>query len=548
MNRTGQQFGKYRLVRLLGQGGFAEVYLGEHILMGALAAIKILPNQITSADSQMFLQEARTLVSLEHPHIVGVKDCDVQGGIPFIVMDYAPNGTLRQRHPKGTRVLLANAISYVSQVAPALQYAHNLNLIHRDVKPENMLLGRDDQVLLSDFGIAVIFSTALSRYAKDSAGTAIYMAPEQIMGKPRPASDQYSLGIVVYEWLCGDPPFSGTQVEITSQHLHAPPPPIYAQGVNIPPAVEAVVMKALAKQPEERFPSVQDFALALWNSNPQQQTNRRNVDISSDPSIFLSPSDRSAQYTHPPLPSQPPQVSPGIIPANPTPHLTPSHQPVHLQGATPHIVTPPVQQPIPGSTPHVLPATLPGQYFTPTMPSPTPARRSKAGCVAISIVSIMLVAALVLGLVFFIPKLSSLFQSSPGITATTGTGSQSTTTTGSSQGSSLTMRVEPLSLTATRGNDTSDCRFWGDFFKPNDGWNCNVNLFNDNNAMINWTARAPDGTQIVFQPGSTGFIQAGGSWQVTIHVPSSIACPTQITMTFSVNGGSSTQVTWNCTG
>lgn len=410
MDRTGQQFGKYHLIRFLGQGGFAEVYLGEHVLMGALAAIKILPNQITPADSQVFLQEARTLVSLEHPHIVGVKDCDIQDGIPFIVMDYAPNGTLRQRHPKGTRVLLANAISYVSQVAPALQYAHNLNLIHRDVKPENMLLGRDDQVLLSDFGIAVIFSTALARYTKDSAGTAMYMAPEQIMGKPRPASDQYSLAIVVYEWLCGDTPFRGTQLEITSQHLHAPPPPIYAQGVNIPPAVEAVVMQALAKEPENRFPSVQDFALALWHSNPQQQTHRRNVDTSSDPSIFLSPSDRSAQYTHTPPPSQQPPVSPGIKPANPTPHLTPSHQPVPLPGATPHIVTPPVQQPITSPTPHGLPSTLPGQYLNPTMPTPAPARRSKAGCVAASIVSIMLVAALVAGLVIFLPQVLSQTQ------------------------------------------------------------------------------------------------------------------------------------------
>jgi serine/threonine protein kinase len=410
MDRTGQQFGKYRLIRLLGQGGFAEVYLGEHVLMKSLAAIKILPNQITPADSQVFLQEARTLVALEHPHIVGVKDCDVQDGIPFIIMDYAPNGTLCQRHPKGTRVLLANAISYVSQIAPALQHAHNLNLIHRDVKPENMLLGRDDQVLLSDFGIAVIFSTALSRYAKDSAGTAIYMAPEQIMGKPRPASDQYSLAIVVYEWLCGATPFRGTQLEITSQHLHAPPPPIYAQGVNIPPAVEAVVMKALAKQPEDRFPSVQDFALALWNSNPQQQTQHRNVVTSSDPSIFLSPSDRSAQYTHTPLPSQPPQISPGIIPANPTPHLTPPIQPFPSPGATPQLVTPPVQQPIPGSTPHMLPPTMPGQYLTPTVPGPTPTRRSKAGCVIGSVVSIMLVAALVTGLVIFLPQILSQAQ------------------------------------------------------------------------------------------------------------------------------------------
>ncbi len=422
MDRTGQQFGKYRLIRLLGQGGFADVYLGQHVLMGALAAIKILPNQISPAGSQMFLQEARTLVDLEHPNIVGVKDCDIQYGIPFIVMDYAPNGTLRQRHPRGTRVLLANVITYVSQIAPALQYAHNRNLVHRDVKPENMLLGRDNQVLLSDFGIAVIFSTALSKYAKDSAGTAIYMAPEQIMRKPRLASDQYSLGVVVYEWLCGEPPFSGTQIEITSQHLHAPPLPIYAQGVNIPPAVEAVVMKALAKQPEDRFPSVQDFAQALWNSDPQQQTGRRNVDSKSGRSIFLSPSDRSVQYTHTPLPSQPQQVPPGIMPANPTPRLTPPIQPFPSPGATPHIVTPPAQQPGSSPAPNVLPPTLPGQYLAPTRSSPTPARRSRTGCVVVSIVSIMLVAALVTGLALILPKVLSQTQNN----GTTGQGNTPT--------------------------------------------------------------------------------------------------------------------------
>jgi serine/threonine protein kinase len=121
MDRTGQQFGKYRLIRLLGQGGFADVYLGQHVLMGALAAIKILPNQISPADSQMFLQEARTLVDLEHPNIVGVKDCDIQDGIPFIVMDYACNGYLG--HPfknlpieneKDPPSLLANTERWVS--------------------------------------------------------------------------------------------------------------------------------------------------------------------------------------------------------------------------------------------------------------------------------------------------------------------------------------------------------------------------------------------------------------------------------------------------
>src|SRR5579864_1446160 len=256
MNRVNQQFGNYHLVNFLGQGGFAEVYLGRHIHMGSFAAIKILNAQLIATDSQRFLREARLLVDLKHPHIVSVKECGIENGIPYLVMDYAPNGTLRQRHPVGTRVPLAQVVSYVLQIADALQYAHDRRLIHRDVKPENMLVGQNGEVLLSDFGIAVMSATSSIRYTKDSAGTAIYMAPEQIDRQVQPASDQYALGIVAYEWLCGGVPFQGSFAEITAKHLHAQPPTFREKNVNVPPAVEGIVMRALAKRPEERFPTV----------------------------------------------------------------------------------------------------------------------------------------------------------------------------------------------------------------------------------------------------------------------------------------------------
>ena len=417
MNRIGQQFGNYRLVRLLGQGGFAEVYLGEHVLMGSPAAIKILNTQLIPTDLQAFIQEARTLGNLEHPQIVRVKDCGVERGIPFLVMDYAPNGTLRQRHPKGTRVLLADVVSYVSQIAPALQYAHNLRLIHRDVKPENMLVGRNGEVLLSDFGIAVISSTSSAQQTKSSAGTTTYMSPEQILGKPRPASDQYALGIVVYEWLCGVTPFHGSLPELTAQHLHAPPPPFNEQGANIPPAVEAVVMKALAKSPEQRFASVQDFAIAFSYANPQQQTNRRTVDTQNDQSIFMSPPDRTSQFTRTPVSPQQPPLSPATAPVNPsriTPPLTPSGQPPVSAGVTPQAFTPPAQQPIYGPTPNVYPPIMPGQYLNPTVPMPTPVRRSKAGCVVAGVIGLIIVSALVIGLVAFGSQILSFLHGSTG--------------------------------------------------------------------------------------------------------------------------------------
>src|ERR1700694_158926 len=216
--REGQHLGNYRLIRLLGQGNFSEVYLGKHVYLHTQAAIKVLQGQLASHDVAGFLTEARTIARLRHPHIIQVLDFGVEDTTPFLVMDYAPGGTLRQRHPKGTRLSPDTVVTYVRQVASALQYAHQEKLIHRGLKPENMLLGRDNEVLLSDFGLVIIAQSS-SQQVRDTAGTIAYMAPEQLRGKPRPASDQYALGIVVYEWLCGDRPFHGTPTELYSQHL-----------------------------------------------------------------------------------------------------------------------------------------------------------------------------------------------------------------------------------------------------------------------------------------------------------------------------------------
>jgi serine/threonine protein kinase len=265
-DRIGQRLGNYRLVRLLGQGGFAEVYLGEHIHLDTPAAIKVLQTQLDSEDMEQFHTEARTIARLIHPHIVRVFDYGVTGITPFLVMDYAPHGTLRKRYPKGTPVPLSTVASYITQLAEALQYAHEQKVIHRDVKPENMLLGRRYEVLLSDFGIALVGKS--SRYystqgLQDLAGTIAYMAPEQIQAQARPHSDQYSLGIVVYEWLSGTRPFQGTFTEVAVKHTLAPPPALREIVPALPAEIEEVVMKALDKDPTRRFGSVQEFAFAF---------------------------------------------------------------------------------------------------------------------------------------------------------------------------------------------------------------------------------------------------------------------------------------------
>ena len=269
----GKIFGNYRLMRLLGQGGFAQVYLAEHPDIGIQAAIKVLhPSHVLGSEAQ-FRSEAQTIANLaiptKHPHIVHLTDYGSQnlgdlGARLYLVMEYAPNGTLRQRHKKRTQVPPETLLPYVKQAAEALFHAHSQEVIHRDVKPENLLLGPGGEVLLSDFGIARKVQTVNQPEDLSTPGTPAYMAPEQLLGKPELASDQYALGIVVYEWLAGDPPFQGTSfLEVAHRHIHEPPPPLRSRVPTLSAAIEAVVEQALAKAPAKRFPSVRAFASAL---------------------------------------------------------------------------------------------------------------------------------------------------------------------------------------------------------------------------------------------------------------------------------------------
>jgi serine/threonine protein kinase len=264
-DRTGQQLDNYQLQRLLGQGTFGEVYLAKHLHRHTIVAIKVLTMQFSQAMLESFLQEARTLFLLKHPHIVPLLDFGLESKYkaPFLVMEYAPNGTLGQRHRKGGRVPLEQVNAYVQQVAQALQYAHDQRLIHRDVKPQNMLLSQDGRVLLGDFGVAAIAHSENSLATQGITGTIPYMAPEQLQGKPRPASDQYALGICAYEWLSGARPFVGSTIEVVNQHLSSTPASLRASLPELPVAVEEVILRTLAKDPQQRFASMAAFAQAL---------------------------------------------------------------------------------------------------------------------------------------------------------------------------------------------------------------------------------------------------------------------------------------------
>ncbi|HLZ57084.1 MAG TPA: protein kinase, partial [Ktedonosporobacter sp.] len=358
-DRVGQQIGNYHLLGLLGQGGFADVYLGEHLHLKSQAAIKILHTRLTEDLQDSFLNEARILAHLSHPHIIRVLDCGLDEGIPYLVMDYAPKGTLRQRHPRNTRLSVETVVEYVRQIVDGLQYAHNQKLIHRDLKPDNVLIGARDNLFLSDFGIALIAQTTRSRNAEvNLAGTASYMAPEQLQGKPQFASDQYALAIMVYEWLCGTRPFQGSLIELYSQHYSVPPMPLREHVPHLSLAIEQVVLRALAKDPAQRFPSVTDFAQALQQASQSAQSPFAQTILTPPPlssalqSNPVLPAPTASDFsTYPPAPSQK-QPSISTSQGHPlTPISAPSqdHLPTLVssstQGQIPTPPPPPSQEP-----------------------------------------------------------------------------------------------------------------------------------------------------------------------------------------------------------
>jgi len=255
--------GRYRLLDLLGRGGMGEVYLARDEVLDREVAVKVLAERYSRDEEavERFRREARSAAALSHPHIVPVHDLgETAGGAHYIVMEYVPGGTLKERILRGGPMDARTAAGISSQVAAALGAAHEGGVIHRDVKPENILFAGSGEAKVTDFGIARAASSPRLTEAGFALGTADYMSPEQALGEAvGPASDLYSLGVVLYQMLTGERPFEADSPLATAvKHANEPPPRLRRPEEGdpaFPGGMDAVVSKLLAKDPGERYES-----------------------------------------------------------------------------------------------------------------------------------------------------------------------------------------------------------------------------------------------------------------------------------------------------
>ena len=266
----GSAFAGYRIERVLGRGGTSVVYLAEDLRLGRKVALKLLAPWLDDNGNgrERFLRESRLAASLDHPNVVPIYEAGEHEGQPFIAMRYVAGTDLRATLDVEGRLDPDRALAIVHQIAAALDAAHARGLVHRDVKPGNVLIADDGNVYLSDFGLTRRLDGDSSLGATRFAGTLDYAAPEQFEGKPLDGrADQYSLGCVLFECLTGAPPFRREiPAALMRAHLEDPPPSVTEALPGLPSAIDAVVARALAKNPGHRYPSCGEMARAATSA------------------------------------------------------------------------------------------------------------------------------------------------------------------------------------------------------------------------------------------------------------------------------------------
>ncbi len=294
----GKKIGGYEILELIGHGGMATVYRAQQVSMNRVVAVKILPRQFLNDETYMqrFNREVKIVAQLEHRNIVPVHDYGEEDGQPYIVMRYMSGGSVDDLLRDGA-LDLERIVSIISQIAPALDYAHGKNVLHRDLKPSNILMDDDGGAYLTDFGIARLMSEVsnVTITTHGVVGTPSYMSPEQAQGQPLDnRSDIYSLGVTVFEMATGKRPFEGdTPYSIAVLQVTAPPPAPRSLNPNVPVPVEDVILKALSKNRENRYGHAVQLASVLKDAAER----KRNM------------SDTQPGFPRPQLPPKQPDVN-----------------------------------------------------------------------------------------------------------------------------------------------------------------------------------------------------------------------------------------------
>src|SRR5215204_1134063 len=254
---------RYKLEARLGSGGMSTVYLARDTTLDRQVAVKVMHREMSEQADQLerFRQEARSVAKLSHPNVVSVIDAGEDGGHPYIVFEYVEGETLKQRIGRDGALAPQEAIAYAIEVARGLSVAHARNMVHRDIKPQNVLIDAEGRAKLTDFGISRQLEQDGMTATGRVLGTTDYVAPEQAMGHPvDQRSDIYSLGVVLYEMLVGQVPFhADSQVGVAMKHVNEELPDVQRRRPEVSAAVALVVERATAKEPGERYQSVAEM-------------------------------------------------------------------------------------------------------------------------------------------------------------------------------------------------------------------------------------------------------------------------------------------------
>lgn len=277
--------GRYELIRQIGGGGMAIVYLATDLFLDRQVAVKVLRDEFVESDEfiRRFQKEAKAIASLNHPNIVSVYDFNSSNSPIYLVMEYVEGKTLKEKIVQEGNFAESLALDVCEQIANGLLTAHSAKIIHKDIKSQNILIDKEDKIKITDFGIAQILSNATITHNKGILGSAHYFSPEQARGDiVTYKSDIYSLGIVLYEILTGELPFTGDNpVTVALKHIQEKPKPPRAINPDLSKDIEAIVLKCLSKHPEARFQNIEEFLLAIralknGNTNSTQICNNQN--------------------------------------------------------------------------------------------------------------------------------------------------------------------------------------------------------------------------------------------------------------------------------